>query len=132
MEISKILKRFFLPGFVVSIYGFIKFRSMISPKAEVELTNLYLGTKVEIGSFCKIKTSRGPLRMGNNVIIATGSFLSSSEKELILGDNVIICPNCVILSNKHNTTSMDTPFRKAGKKATGTTIGNNVLVGGVR
>jgi len=67
--------------------------------------------------------------MGNNVIIATGSFLSSSKKELILGDNVIICPNCVILSNKHNTVSMEIPFSKAEKKATGTTIESNVLIG---
>lgn len=129
MKIKTIISRFLLPRVLVTLYGYIKFKSLISPKAEVELDNLKLGRKNQISSFCKIKTRRGLLQTGDNVDIATGCFLSSSEEKLIIGNDVLIGPNCTILSNSYRTTDINQPIRTQGRNTKGTRIGNNILIG---
>ncbi len=129
MKIKNIIQRFFFPRSAVSLYCYIKFKSFVSPRSEVEIENLQLGQKCRISSFCKIKTRRGLLQIGNNVDIAAGCFLSSSEKKLILGDDVLIGPNCTILSNNYISTDINTLIRKQGRVTLGTMIGNNVFIG---
>ena len=129
MKIKTMVSRFLLPRFVVSLYGYIKFKSLISPQSEVEMDNLKLGRKNQISSFCKIKTRRGLLQTGNNVDIATGCFLSTSEEKIIIGNDVLIGPNCVILANNYITADINELIRKQGRVHKGTRIGNNVLIG---
>lgn len=129
MKLTTMVSRFFLPRFAVSLYGYIKFRSLISLKSEVELDNLKLGRKNQISSFCKIKTRGGLLQTGNNVDIATGCFISSAAEKIIIGNDVLIGPHCTILSNNYKTADMNQLIRKQGRVTKGTRIGNNVLIG---
>lgn len=129
MKLTTMVSRFLLPRFAVSLYGYIKFRSFISLKAEVELDNLKLGRENQISSFTKIKTRRGLLQTGNNVDIATGCFISSSEEKIIIGNDVLIGPNCTILASNYNTSDINELIRKQGRVTNGTRIGNNVLIG---
>ena len=130
MKIATIISRFLLPGTFISIYYFLKFRSIVSPKAELDINkNLKLGKKCQISSFVKIKSSDGLLKLGDRVDIATGCFLSGSPAGLIIGDDCMIGPNCVILSNDYRTDKLDKTFKEQGQKFSGTRIGNNVFIG---
>ncbi len=129
MKIKNIVQRFFFPRYAVSFYCYIKFKSFVSPRSEVEVENLQIGQNSRISSFCKVKTRRGLLQVGDHVDIASGCFLSSSEKKLIIGNDVLIGPNCTILSNNYNTADINTLIRKQGRVTRGTVIGNNVFIG---
>ena len=63
MRIGTVLRRFLVPGFVVTIHAWLKYRCQVSPRAEVEITPfLKIGPGSVIGSFTKVKASDGPLK----------------------------------------------------------------------
>ena len=130
MKLTIALRRFLLIPPVVSIIGFIKYRCLISPRAEVELTsNLMIGEKTRISSFTKIKTAYGPLSIGRNVGIATGCFISSDEKGIEIGNDSMIGPNSTILGSNYLYDKLDVPIVKQGTFSKGVHIGKNVWLG---
>ena len=130
MKLTTIISRFLLPRIIITLYYFFKFRCIVSPKAEVDLSkNLQIGKKSQISSFAKIKASAGLLKIGSKVDISAGSSLSSGEGKLIIGDDCLIGPNCVILADSYNHNRIDQTFREQGHSSLGTVIGNNVFIG---
>lgn len=130
MKITTIVSRFLLPRMIITLYYYFKFRCIVSPKAEVDLSkNIQIGKKSRVSSFVKIKASDGLLKLGCRVDIATGCFLGGSAGGLIIGDDCLIGPNCVILSNNYVLDRIDKSFREQGHRSSGTKIGNNVLIG---
>lgn len=130
MQLRSIVSRFFVPAFVISLYYFLKYRCIVSLKAEVELSrNLIIGKKSRVSSFVKIKASNGVLRIGAQTDISAGCFMSASYNGLTIGDDCLIGANCAILSGDYVTDRVDKTIREQGHKSKGTRIGNNVLVG---
>ncbi|NES92414.1 hypothetical protein [Okeania sp. SIO2B9] len=102
MKIGKVIRRFLIPAPIVTIYYLLKYGAKVSPKAEVELSDLLtIGKDTEIGSFTKIKAADGVLKIGENVSIATGCFISSHHKGLEIGDYSMIGPNTSIIGNNY-------------------------------
>lgn len=130
MRASTIARRFLLFGPIVTILCYAKFRSFVSPKAEVELSaNLAIGTSTRVGSYCKIKTSAGKCTVGSNVQIATGCFISSDAGGLTIGNDVQIGPHCSIICNSYRHGRLDVPIRRQGSTSQGVVIGDDVLLG---
>lgn len=130
MKLSNIFTRFVMPRHFITLHYLIKYKCIVSPKAEVELSkNLIIGKGSQISSFVKIKASAGLLKIGSKVDIAAGSFLSSGEGRLIIGNDCLIGPNCVILADNYNYSRLDQTFREQGHSSQGTKIGNNVSIG---
>lgn len=130
MKLSVLLRRFFVPGWMVTLLCLLRNRSKISPRAEVELSsNLQLGRECVVGSFTKIKTSGGPMRIGAGVHIATGCHLSSESAGLSIGDGTVVGPNCVILNSGYNTQAIGVSVSEQGFTSKGTRIGKNVFLG---
>lgn len=131
MKIGKILRRFFVPAPVVTIFYLIKYGCKISTKAEVELSGLLtIGQNTVISSFTKIKASEGPLNIGKNVSIATGCFISSHDKGLEIGDDSMIGPNTSIIANNYRYDKLDIPIQEQGTVCKhGIKIANNVWIG---
>ena len=72
---------------MVTLWGYLKYRCMISPKAEVEVTaKLSIGRGSIVSSFTKIKSADGPLQIGRNVEIHR-SPLKPRAYRLALGDH---------------------------------------------
>ena len=72
MKSVALVRRFLEPPFFVTVKAWFKFKCKVSPRAEVEITPyLSIGKGSVISSFCKVKASDGPLRIGANVSIAT-------------------------------------------------------------
>ena len=80
-----LVSRILLPGLFVSLFYYVKYRCIISPKAEVDLSkNLAIGKKSQISSFTKIKASRGKVEIGERVDVSVGCFLGGSENGLYI------------------------------------------------
>jgi len=130
VKIIKLLRRFLIPGSLITLIYFIKYRCMISPKAEVELSPFFVvGKKTMISSFCKIKTDGGPLTIGSNVSIGPCCFISSSTKGVEIGNDCLIGPNVSIIGNKYKYDKLETPICLQEKTSEGIKIGRNVWVG---
>ncbi|HKI02021.1 MAG TPA: acyltransferase [Thermoanaerobaculia bacterium] len=131
MRTGTVVRRFLVPGFVVSIHAWLKFRCQISPRAEVEITPfLKIGAGAVVGSFTKIKASDGPLTIGSHVEIANGCVLTSHAKGVEIGDDCLIGPNVSIIGNNYRYDRLDVPIRLQEKvSAKGIRVGSDVWIG---
>ena len=130
MKLSSLVRRLLVPRVVVTAYYFLKSRSLVSLKAEVELSPmLTFGRGCTVGSFTKIKATDGPLRIGDRSGIATGCFLSAQEGGLEIGDNFICGPNVNIVGSNYVFDRPDVHLEDQGYTSKGIKIGRNVWVG---
>lgn len=130
MKAETFARRFLAFGPLISLYYYVKYGALVSPRAEVELSpNLSLGSGTRIGSFTKVKASAGPLRIGQNVHIATSCFLGSAEAGLEIGDECLIGPGCALVANNYRYGDLTRPFRLQGQDSKGVKLGANVLLG---
>ena len=119
-----------MPSFLVTIVYALKYRCMVSPRAEVELSPLLkIGRGTQISSFCKIKASDGPLEIGCNVAIGTNCFIASHKGGISIGDDCMVSPNVTIVGNNYKYDRLDIPICKQEKTSKGINIGENVWLG---
>lgn len=125
------VRRFLTPRLLITLWGYVKYGCLISPKAEVEITSqLSIGRKSIISSFTKIKATEGPLRIGRNVEISNGCVISSFTAGTFIGDDCLIGPNCSIIGNNYHYDRLDVPIRLQGKSSVkGIRIAENVWLG---
>lgn len=127
---AQLLRRFLAPGFVVSIVYFLKHRAKISPRAEVELSSkLRFGRGSVVGSFTKIKASRGEVAFGERCAVGTGCFISAGERGIRFGDHVLCGPNVAITSNSYVYDRVGVPLEDQGHTSKGIVIGDRVWLG---
>jgi acetyltransferase-like isoleucine patch superfamily enzyme len=131
MRAGTVLRRFLVPRAWITLRAYLRFRCLVSPRAEVELTpHLAIGQGSCIGSYTKVKSSEGPLSIGRNVDIATGCFLTSHTAGVTIGDDCLIGPNVSIVGNNYRYDDLETPIRLQEKtSAKGIRIGANVWIG---
>ena len=114
MRLGTLLRRF-VPGSLVTLAAWWRFRCFVSPRAEVELSpHLSIGEGTHVGSFTKIKASDGPLSIGRNVQIATGCCITSHAAGVAIGDDCLIGPNVSILGNRYRYDDLSIPMRLQG------------------
>ena len=121
--------RFLVPGCFVTLYGLIKWRAKISPRAEVELRNLRLGRGTTVSSFTKIKSTDGPVVIGNHCGFATGCFVDGGAAGLRVGDHVSFGPNVSVIATNYRYGRLNVPLDEQGTTSLGITIGRNVWIG---
>ena len=124
------IRRFLVPAFVVTIYALLKWRARISTRAEVELSsNLRLGRGTTVGSFSKIKTTDGPVFIGEKCSFGTGCFIDGGEAGITMGDHVVCGPNVSIIATNYRYSQVEVPLEEQGLTSVGITIGRNVWIG---
>ncbi len=131
MKIGTLVRRFLTPGFVVTLRAYLRYRALVSPRAEVEITpHLALGRGSVVSSFTKIKATDGPLRIGRNVEIAVGCMVSSYSAGVEIGDDCLVGPNVSIVGNNYRYDDLETPIRLQDKMSSqGIRVGANVWIG---
>lgn len=130
MKLKKVIQRFLVPSFIVTIIYAFKYKCMVSPRAEVELSPLLkIGKGTQISSFTKIKATDGPLTIGANVTIGSNSFLSADKEGVSIGDNTMFGPNVTVVGNNYRFDRLDIPMCQQEKTSAGIRIGNDVWVG---
>jgi acetyltransferase-like isoleucine patch superfamily enzyme len=130
MEAKKLIRRFLVPSFVVTLYYLFRYRCKVSLRAEVELSpRLRIGEGSQIGSFTKIKATDGDLTIGKNVHIGTCCFISADAGGVAIGDYSLISPNVCIVGNDYRYDRLDIPVALQDKTSKGIRIGNDVWIG---
>jgi acetyltransferase-like isoleucine patch superfamily enzyme len=130
MRPAKLVQRFLLPSSVISLIYAFRFRAMVSPRAEVELSPLLkLGRGIRISAFTKIKASDGPMTIGTRVSIGSGCFIHAGSGGLTIGDDCLISPNTSIVGTNYCYDRLDLPIREQGETSKGIRIGNDVWIG---
>lgn len=130
MKLKKVIQRFLIPSFVVTVVYAVKYKCLVSPKAEVELSPLLkIGKGTQIGSFSKVKATDGPLTIGSHVTIGSNSFLSSDSRGVEIGDYSMFGPNVTVVGNSYKHDRLDIPMCKQEKTSKGIRIGSDVWVG---
>lgn len=122
--------RFLVPGFVVTLISYFRYKSKISPKAEVEISgNLQMGPGGIVSSFTKFKTSDGPLIFGDRCGVATNCFIASAPGGIEIGDNFVCGPNVVISASNYKHDEIGVHYEDQGVTSKGIKIGHNVWIG---
>lgn len=88
--------------------------------------------KILVGDFTTINASvlRGPLTIGNRVLINIGCDLSGHEEgQINIGDDVLLAPRVVVLGAMHKYRNRTIPIREQGTMAGPVTIENDVWIG---
>lgn len=130
MKLQKLAQRFLVPGSAVSLIYFFRYRCMISPRAEVELTpKLRIGRGSQVSSFVKIKAADGDLVIGRDVDIATGCFIAADSGGVTIGDHSLISSNVSIVGVNYRYDRLDVPIARQGTTSKGIHIGSDVWVG---
>ena len=120
----------FVPGWFNTLRCYFKYRSFVSPRAEVDVSPLLsIGEGSRISSFSQIKARHGELRIGRKAGIGVGCSLSSGEKGLTIGDNCLLGPYVIVVSINYRYDRLDIPFADQGWSSKGIEIGNNVWIG---
>jgi acetyltransferase-like isoleucine patch superfamily enzyme len=129
-SVGMMMRRFMVPAFVVTLYGFVRWRAGISTRAEVELSsNLRLGRRSTISSFTKIKVTDGPLITGEYCGFGTGCFVAAGAGGIEMGDHVICGPNVVVIASNYRYEKLSVPLDQQGQTSIGIRIGRNVWIG---
>ena len=130
MKSLKLTKRFLTPSPVVTIIYWLKFKCLVSPRAEVDLSKLMkIGSGSSVGSFTKIKAADGPLTIGKFVDIGTNCFIAAGKGGIKIGDHSMIAPGASIVGNNYRYDRLDIPMREQEQTSKGVEIADNVWVG---
>ena len=130
MKLGKVVRRFLVPSFVVTaIYAF-KYKCLISPRAEVELSPLLkIGKGTQVGSFTKIKASDGPMDIGHSSSIGNNCFITADFGGVRIGEYAMIASNVSIIGANYRYDDLAVPICNQEKTSKGIDIGSNVWIG---
>lgn len=130
MKLKAVAQRFLVPGVLVTLIYFVRYRCLISPRAEVELTpNLRIGRRTQISSFVKIKATAGKLTIGHDVDIGSGCFIAADAAGVTIGNHAMIGPNVTIAGVNYRYDRLDVPIAEQGRTSKGIRIGDDVWIG---
>lgn len=130
MKLGNVIRRFFVPGIVNTAICLLKYKALVSFRAEVEVTgDLRLGKGAQISSYCKIKATGGVLEIGSDTDVGSGVFMSTSAQGLRIGSKCLIGPNCSIVANNYDYSKVDVPLADSPQTSKGIVIEDNVWLG---
>lgn len=127
---ARLFNRLLMPGWLVSLICLWRYGAKVSPKSEVELTHhLKLGKGSVIGSYTKLKSSDGPVELGERVLVATHCFIASHKGGITIGDHSMLGPFASIVAVDYRYDRLDQPISLQDKTSKGIVIGKGVWLG---
>jgi acetyltransferase-like isoleucine patch superfamily enzyme len=130
-SISRKLRRYAVPSFVVSAYHFFRSRTLVSWSARVQFSKkITFGSRSVVKPFAVIQSSGGAVRFGRDCAISSFDHFSTGEGDIVVGDHVRFAPNCTVVGGTKQVGDrskliVDQPEVHPN----GITIGDDVLVG---
>lgn len=129
-NLKRSLLRYLFPCFARSLYYSFKYRCLVSPRADIQLSRLIrLGPGTDIRPYVRIITTEGPITLGRHCGINSFSFISTGNAFVKIGNNVRIGPHVTIVASGRNIDDTSRPLKDVEKIEKGITIEDNVLIG---
>lgn len=123
------IRRVLTPGFIVSLFYFIRFGARVSPRAEIELNgNVRFGTDCRIGAFAKLKAATGRLTFGDRAYVDSGCFITAREGHTSIGDDFTAGPDVHVICGNYRYGKKNVHLEDLGGTSIGIVIGNRVTV----
>jgi acetyltransferase-like isoleucine patch superfamily enzyme len=125
------LRRHLVPGFVTSLYHFLRHRALISLSARVQWgREITLGRGTVVKSFAVIQSSGGAVRFGRQCAISSFVHISTGAGDVLAGDCVRIAPNCTLVGGTKEVRARDVLIKDQPEaEPRGLWIGDDVLIG---
>lgn len=131
MSPTRTLQRYAVPGFVVSLYHYLRNRAFISPSARVQLSSqITFGPGTVVKAFAVVQSSGGRVAFGQNCALSGFGHISTGAGDVIIGDHVRIAPNCTIVGGTKEIRRRDVLIVKQPEaEPRGVIIQDDVLIG---
>ena len=130
IRIRNIIARYLVPRIVTALYYMVRFRCLVSPRANVQLSSaVRLSSGTTIKQYAIIITSGGRVVMGRHCAFGQFSIISAKNKDVIIGDFVRIGPHVNIVAHNRRFDRRDIRIVDQGITEKGITIGNDVWIG---
>lgn len=129
--VTRVFQRYLIPRFVASGYFYLRYRSMVSRHARVQVSsNVTFGRGTVVKPYVIIQTHQGKISIGERCAISSFDHISTGDGDVILGDSVRIAPNVTIVGGTKAFQKRDVPILEQGvHERQGVTIGSDVLIG---
>ena len=128
--LTRIAQRYLVPGFVKSVYFYLRYRCLVSPKASVQLSDrITFGRGTVVKPFAVIINHTGRIAIGARCAISSFNHISTGDEDLVIGDHVRIAPNVTILGADRKVKQRDVLIMDQGRSHKSTNIGDDVLIG---
>jgi len=125
-----VVQRYLVPRIAASIYYLFRYRCVVSPKAQVQLSGrISFGRNTVVKPFAVIQTQTGAIRFGRACAVSSFNHISTGTKDVVIGDYVRLAPSVTILGGSRNFKNRHELIVRQGSSNLGTTIGNDVLIG---
>jgi acetyltransferase-like isoleucine patch superfamily enzyme len=129
-SVTRIVERYLVPRWFVSVYYFVKFKTLISRQARVQFSRqISLGKGTVVKPFAVIQTQGGRIAIGHDSAISSFNHISTGTKDVIIGDYVRIAPSVTILGGSRNFRNKNIRVLDQGSYHEGVTIGDDVFIG---
>ncbi len=129
-SVQRIVTRRFVPGFIVTLYYFARYRCIVHPKAAVQLSDrITFGRKTTIHPYTRIILGEGSVTMGSFCNLQSFTTIAAGDSMVRIGNDVRIGPNCNLLGEDHEYRDRSTPVHRQGRLAKGLEIGDDVWIG---
>lgn len=129
-SITRIFQRYFVPSLFKSLYIYLKYGTLVSTKARIQLTSkISFGKGTVVKPFAVIQTSGGKISIGKNCAISSFNHLSTGENDMVIGNNVRLGPHVTIVATTRNFENKNTLIVDQGYSDKGIVIGDDVLIG---
>ncbi len=128
--VTRIVQRYLIPQFVVSLYYYVRCRSLLSVRSQVQWSrNISFGRGTVVKPFAVIQTQTGKISIGINCAVSSFDHISTGTHDVVIGDNVRLAPSVTLLGGSRNFERRDTLIVDQGSSNTGLVIGDDVLIG---
>lgn len=129
-RLVRIIQRYLIPGLLVSLAYFLKYRCVISSKAIVQFSGkIRIGKGTLVKPYAVIQTSGGRITIGNHCAINNFVQIGTVAGDVTMGDYVRIGPSVTIIGGRRKFKRKDELIVNQGYTSSGIVIGNDVLIG---
>jgi acetyltransferase-like isoleucine patch superfamily enzyme len=130
LKLGSLIARYLVPRPLVSLIYFFKFRCIIHPRAQVQLSSkMRFGAQTTIRQYAIIVTSGGRVTFGRGCELGPFSMVGTKSADLLIGDHVRIGPHVSVIAANRNYQRRDILIVDQGIRERGITIGNDVWIG---
>jgi len=127
---TRIWGRYLVPRWFVSVYYFVKYRTLISSQARIQFSRqISFGNGTVVKPFAVIQTQGGQISIGHDSAISSFNHITTGTKDVKIGNYVRIAPSVTILGGSRNFRAKSMRIMDQGSFHEGITIGDDVLIG---
>src|SRR5918993_2921620 len=88
-SVTRILERYCIPRWFVSLYYFVKYRTLVSRQARVQFSRqISFGKGTVVKPFAIIQTQGGRIAIGHDSAISSFNHITTGIKDVVIGNYV--------------------------------------------